>query len=38
VIVLHAIVLVFDDVGAEKSVKFMTLFEETEMECVVREA
>ena len=38
VIVLHAIVLVFDDVGAEKSVKFMTLFEETELECVVREA
>ncbi len=38
VIVLNAVVLLFDDVGAEKSVKFLTLFEETEMECDVREA
>jgi hypothetical protein len=35
---LNAVVLLFDDVGAEKSVKFLTLFEETEMECDVREA
>jgi hypothetical protein len=38
IIVLHAASLVFGDDGGDKGVKLMTLFEETEMECDVRES
>lgn len=38
IIVLHAAVLVFGDVSGDKGVKLMQLYEETEMECDVRES
>ena len=38
IIVLHAAVLLFGDNGEEKSVQVKSLFEETELECEVREA
>ena len=38
IIVLHAAVLLFCDNGEEKSVQVKSLFEETELECEVREA
>jgi len=37
-IILHAAVLLFEEEGEEKSVTFMSLFEETEIECSLREA
>lgn len=37
IIVLHAAALVFGELGGDKGIKLTQLFEETEMECDVRE-
>jgi hypothetical protein len=37
-LILHAAVIIFENEGEEKSVTFMSLFEETEIECSLREA